>query len=336
MTKILNDVLTIDADTRAEVVNKVAEIMRDIFVFPESGVEMSDFVSKKLAGGEYDEFGEIKPFCSKLTEDLRSICHDKHLFVFYSQEEAVEVRAAKNLLSEADAAKVKAMYKVWYERQNYGFQKVEILKGNIGYLKLDTFPGIRGADTCISAMGFLANTNAMIIDLRDNGGGEGFDGLLSSYFFTAEKVLLGSAKYRDPALNTESWTLPYVPGKRLPEIDLYILTSSRTFSAAEGFTYDLQQLKRAVVVGETTKGGAHPIDVLIVKGDILTQVPIGCSYNPISKKNWEKSGVIPDIVTSDDAALKTAHITALEKVIGKIGDEEYKKQLSKVLEGLKV
>jgi len=332
----LNDVLTIDADSKAEVVNKVADIMREHFVFPETGEKMSDFVLSRFAEGEYNSYNEIKLFCAKLTADLRSICHDKHLFVFYSPEEAIEVRAAKNLLSEAETAKFKAMYKLWYERQNFGFQKVEILKGNIGYLKLDTFPGIRGADTCISAMGFLANTNAIIIDLRDNGGGEGLDGILSSYFFTAEKVLLGTAKYRDPALNTETWTLPYIPGKRLPEIDLYILTSSRTFSAAEGFAYDLQQLKRAVIVGETTKGGAHPIDVLIVKGDILTQVPIGCSYNPITKTNWEKTGVMPDIVTSDEAALKTAHITALEKVIGKIGDEEYKKQLSKVLEGLKV
>ena len=331
MTKTLNDILTIDADTKAEVVNKVAEIMRDIFVFLEIGVEMSDFVSKKLAGGEYDKFSEIKPFCSKLTEDLRSICHDKHIFVFYSPEEAVEVRADKNLLSEAETAKVKASYKVWYERQNYGFQKVEILKGNIGYLKLDTFPGIRGAETCISAMGFLANTDAMIIDLRDNGGGEGLDGILSSYFFTEEKVLLGTVKYRDPAQNAESWTLPYVPGKRLPEIDLYILTSSRTFSAAEGFAYDLQQLKRAVLVGETTKGGAHPIDVLIVKGEILTQVPIGCSYNPISKTNWEKTGVMPDIATTLEDALHTAHIAALEKVILKTTDQEYKKELEKIL-----
>jgi retinol-binding protein 3 len=323
--------LVIDALGKEEVIKKVAEIMREHFVFPEAGEKMADFILSRFAEGEYDSYNEIKAFCSKLTEDLRTICHDKHLFVFHNPEEAIEVRADKNLLSEAETAKVKAAYEIWYERQNYGFQKVEILKGNIGYLKLDTFPGIRGADTCISAIGFLANTNAIIIDLRDNGGGEGLEGILSSYFFSAEKVLLGTAKYRDPALNSESSTLPYVPGKRLPETGLYILTSSRTFSAAEGFAYDLQQLKRAVVVGEMTKGGAHPIDVLIVKDDILTQIPIGCSYNPISKSNWEGTGVIPDIITTSEEAFLCAHITALEKVIIETTDSEYKEELKKEL-----
>ena len=335
MTKILNEVLTIDADTKAEVVNKVAEIMRDVFVFPEIGVEMSDFVIKKLADGEYDEFGEIKPFCKKLTSDLREICHDEHLFVFHSPAEAHEVESDKGQLSEEDTAIQKQAYLTWYERQNYGFQKVEILQGNIGYLKLDVFPLNAGAETCANAMGFLANVNAIIIDLRDNGGGEGLVDFLSSYFFTSEQILLGSAKFRDASQNSESRTLPYVPGKRLPDIDLYILTSSRTFSAAEAFAYDLQQLKRAVIVGEKSKGGAHPVDVLIVKSDILTQVPIGCSYNPITKTNWEGVGVMPDIVTSEEAALKTAQIIALEKVIGKLSDKDYKTELNKVLDGLK-
>lgn len=85
------------------------------------------------------------------------------------------------------------------------------------------------------------------------------------------------------------------------------------------------------MVGETTKGGAHPIDVLIVKGDILTQVPIGCSYNPISKTNWEETGVIPHIATTSEEALHTAHITALEKVNLKTTDQEYKEELNKIL-----
>ncbi|MCF7920566.1 MAG: S41 family peptidase [Candidatus Cloacimonetes bacterium] len=326
--------LVIDALTKGDVVNRVAEIVRDVYVFHEIGEKMADFIIEQQAKGEYDNLNEIKPFCSKLTADLRTICNDKHIFVFYSPEEAHEVRADKGLLSAEEIALQKAAYKLWYERQNNGFQKVEILPGNIGYLKLNIFPHVHGAETCAHAMGFLAHANAIIIDLRDNGGGEGLGDFLSSYFFTPERVLLGGARFRDSSQNSESYTLPFVPGKRLPDIDLYILLSSRSFSAAEAFAYDLQQLKRAVIVGENSKGGAHPIDVLIVKGDILTQVPIGSSYNPISKTNWEGMGVTPDIKTTEEAALNTAHITALENVIKKTTDKDYKQELQKILESI--
>ena len=128
-----------------------------------------------------------------------------------------------------------------------------------------------------------------------------------------------------------SWTLPYVPGKRLPNVGLYILTSARTFSAAEDFTYSLQQLKRAKVVGERTKGGAHPIDVLIVKNDILTQVSIGKSINPISKTNWEGVGVQPDVEVPAENAQTTAYLLALRGLLEKSTDEQYSEELKSLI-----
>jgi retinol-binding protein 3 len=328
------DTLTIDSKTKEKVINKVASIMQEKYVFAEIGEKMANFIHSQYKNGEYNSFTEVKPFCKKLTTDLRTICNDKHVFVFYSPEEAYDVRAANNMLPQEQIDKLKEKFIISDKRRNYGFQKLEILEGNIGYLKLTYCPNISAAETCIAAMGFLANTDAIIIDLRDNGGGEGIGGVFESYFFTPDRVYLGESFFRDTTLNTESWTLPYVPGKRMSDTDLYILTNSRTFSAAEGFTYGLQQIKRAVVVGETTKGGAHPIDVLIVEGAILTQVSIGYSYHKTSKTNWEGVGIKPDIEATSENALHVAHISALKHLIEKTTDIGYKKELESLLKTL--
>ena len=154
-------------------------------------------------------------------------------------------------------------------------------------------------------------------------------------FFEPKKILLGKAIFRDSTLNEHLWTLPYIPGKRRIDTDLFILISSRTFSAAEAFAYDLQQIKRATIVGETSKGGAHPIDVVIVKDDILCQIPIGYSENPITKTNWESVGVKPDIEVDSKKALVIAQIKAIEEIIKKTGDEDYIIELQSKISSLK-
>jgi hypothetical protein len=316
------EVLELDMKTKEEIVDSIASVMKEKYVFPDIGEKMADFINTQFKNGEYNSFTEVEPFCVQLTTDLRTIIVDKHLWIYYDPEESYEILADKNMLPEEEIRKVKERYHQWHKRQNYGFQKVEVLKGNIGYLKLNYFSKLDGAETCAGAMAILANTDAIIIDLRDNGGGENIGFLLSSYFFTTDRVLLGTVNFRDSTQNETLWTLPYIPGKRMPNTPLYILTSSRTFSAAESFTYNMQQLKRAVVVGETTKGGAHPIDVFIIKGNILAQVPIGSSYNPISKANWEGTGVIPDVLTTSDQALNAAYVMALDSLIKQETDKD--------------
>lgn len=145
------------------------------------------------------------------------------------------------------------------KKDNYGFEKVERLSGNIGYLKLTGFADAeRGGDTVAGAMAFLANTDALIIDLRENHGGtpEMVD-LLASYFFSGDRsVHLNDLSWRKEGTREHDvqqwWTLPYVPGRRYVNKEVYILTSHNTPSAAEEFTYDLKALKRVTVVGETT------------------------------------------------------------------------------------
>lgn len=329
---IIQEMIEVDAATKNEVISKVAQFMKDGYVFAEIGVKMGDHIKHKHERGEYDSYVDVKEFCAQVTSDLREISHDRHIFVFSSPDEAVEVAARKGLLPDDERKSIEKQLFESSKRENFGFSSVQVLDGNIGYLGLRYFPDVDdGAETCIGAMRFLCNTDAIIIDLRENGGGGGLVEFLSSYFFTSEKVHLSSCYFRASDSTLHSWTLPFVPGKRMPDVDLYILTSSRTFSAAEDFAYSLQQLKRAVVIGETTKGGAHPVDVLIVKESILTQISIGNSINPITGTNWEGTGIQPDIEVPAKEALATAHLLALENLAKKTTDANLEQELKSLI-----
>lgn len=307
-------------------------MMTEKYVDPEMGRSMASHILSRHEKGAYDTHTDIESFCSALTADLRSVSHDRHLFVFHSPEEAREVAARMRLLPQDEIEEIEQHYYESRRRENFGFQKVEILDGNVGYLGLQDFSSIEnGAETAIAAMGFLSNADAIIIDLRENGGGADMVSFLSSYFFPSEEVELTGVYFRESDSLKRSWTLPYVPGKRVPDVDLYILTSSRTFSAGEDFAYTLQQLKRAVIVGERTKGGAHPVDVLIVEKNILTQISIGKSVNPITKTNWEGVGVQPDFEVTAEEALSAAHLLALETLLDKTSDGKRSEELRSLI-----
>ena len=329
------ETLLIDKNLKEEVVVKVASIVQEKYVFADVGEKMAKYILTQFENGKYNSFTELEPFCMKLTSDLRDISKDRHIFVFYSPDEALLVRAKNGILPEDETKKINEQSYEADKRQNFGFKKVEIFDGNIGYLNISYFTDIDTLEEALNgAMKFLSNSDAIIIDLRDNGGGS-MTPLLFSYFFSNKRIDLGGCVCRDTTQNENLWTLLNIPGKRLPDVELYILTNSKTFSAAEYFSYAMQTLKRAVVVGETTKGGAHPVDVLIVKGDILTQISICESYNPITKSNWEGTGVKPDIEVESENAFKIAHIKAIEHIIEKTTDIEYKNELKLLLEKLK-
>jgi C-terminal processing protease CtpA/Prc len=184
-------------------------------------------------------------------------------------------------------------------------------------------------------MNFLSNANAIIIDLRKNGGGNpSMIQLLSSYFLE-DYTHLNSFENRGEDSLQQFWTLPYVPGRSMYETDLYVLTSQRTFSGAEEFTYNMKNLERATIIGETTGGGAHPGGFQIAIHDFLVWVPTGRAVNPITKTNWEGTGIEPHVSVPQDKALEKAHSMALEKLIEKTEDEEKKKALSWALDGIK-
>jgi hypothetical protein len=170
-------------------------------------------------------------------------------------------------------------------------------------------------------MNFLANCDAIIIDLRQNGGGDPSQiQFITSYLF-GSPTHLNDIYTRSENKTENFWTLPYVPGKKLEKADVYVLTSSFTFSGAEEFSYNLKNLKRATVIGETTGGGAHPTEPKIVQGKFILSVPYARAINPITKTNWEGVGVTPDIQVPADKAFDKAYLLALEKLAAKASDQ---------------
>jgi C-terminal processing protease CtpA/Prc len=184
-------------------------------------------------------------------------------------------------------------------------------------------------------MNFLANAGAVIIDLRRNGGGDPAMIQLISSYFLKDSTHLNSFENRGEDTLQQFWSLPFVPGKSMADTDLYILTSARTFSAAEEFTYNMKNLKRATIVGETTGGGAHPGGSRIVNDGFLVWIPTGRAVNPITKTNWEGTGIAPDVPVAQDKALDKARAMALEKLAQKTPDEQARARLTWALKSLK-
>jgi C-terminal processing protease CtpA/Prc len=246
-----------------------------------------------------------------LTEHFREVSHDKHLSVTFSPTRLPEESSSPS----PDAI---AHYRLAMEEANCGFEKVEHLNGNVGYLKFDFFadPEVCGG-TAIAAMNFLANVDALIVDLRQNGGGDPkMVALVSTYLF-ATPTHLNDLWERKSGETHQYWTLPYVPGKHLPTVPVFVLTSHRTFSGGEEFTNNLKVLKRATIVGEVTGGGAHPVAGHRIDDRFTIGVPFARAINPITKTNWEGVGVDPDVKVTEADALATAQALAVKELAGR-------------------
>jgi hypothetical protein len=320
--------LTITAATRTEVIEGVLKRLTEAYVFPDVARQMDQAVRDRLAKKEYDAITSAAKLVKTLTAHLQEVSHDKHLRVDYSSEALPKPK--RPTPEDRDKMRQNA------SARNFGFQKVERLEGNIGYLALEGFMSAEFAgETAAAAMNFLAHTDALIIDLRRNGGGSpAMVALMCSYLFPAEPVVhLNDLYFRPDDSTHQWWTLPSVPGKRYVGKSVYVLTSHRTFSAAEEFTYNLKSLKRATVVGETTGGGAHPGGPQPINDHFLVWVPTGRAINPITKTNWEGTGVKPDMEVPADLALKTAHLDALKQVAAaKKDDPRAADQLKQVIQ----
>ena len=293
---------------KAEIIDSVSALINRAYVFPDIAKKMELAVRKKLKAGGYQSFTTAVPFLMALHTDLREVCKDGHFGVRYEPE----ARPAGDSISP----EMEQQYLDEQRRTNYGFEKVEILDGNIGYLKMNNFIETDLAQqTAISVMGFLANTDALIIDLRENGGGDpSMIQLLSSYFFKQSVHLNDFAERGNDTLK-QFWTSLGVVGKKMTDVPIYVLTSNRTFSAAEEFSYNLKNLKRATIVGETTGGGAHPVNEYAFPNlKVAMRVPYARAINPITGTNWEGVGVKPDIDVPAEKALVTAQIDALTKM----------------------
>jgi hypothetical protein len=320
--------MPIDAATKAQIINDLTKELNESYVFADVAKKMEADVKQRLQNGEYNKITSSREFADKLTEDLRSVSKDKHLSVRFSYGK-IPVRQDNREPSKEELENQKR-----FVRQiNFGFEKIERLQGNIGYIDLRGFSDAeQGVETVAAAMTFLSNTDALIIDLRQNGGGSPeMVALISSYLFGEKPVHLNSLYWRKGDKTEEFWTKANVAGKRYGETkDVFVLTSNRTFSAGEEFTYNLKNLKRATIIGETTGGGAHPGGMFRINDHFGAFVPSGRAISPITKTNWEGTGVEPDVKVSKELALKTAYALALNKVAEKTTDEQRKKGLKEL------
>jgi retinol-binding protein 3 len=240
------------------------------------------------------------------------VSRDKHLRVRFSPDPLPD-RKGDAPPTPAELERFRDQMKFW----NAGYVKAERLDGNVGYLRLDHFaPPSEAAPRAAAAMTLLAETGALIIDLRWNGGGDPASvALLVSYLFAADDERHINDIYSRPDNTTRQfWTSPDLSGTRYPGKPVYVLTSKRTFSGAEEFAYDVQNLKRATIVGEVTGGGANPGGPEKVHPHFMINVPTGRAISPVTKTNWEGTGVKPEVQVPADQALDTAYLAALEKV----------------------
>lgn len=312
---------TFDAKVKQQTVKKISKLLDENYIFPELAKKMGDLIKQNLAAGTYDSIDDPMKFAETLTSDLQSVSNDKHIRVRFSPEDAKRlIELEKNGRDTDDEKHWNEMMK----KENYGFKKVERLPGNIGYVDFRNFASPEySKETVASVMKFLENTDAIIFDLRLNGGGDpaGVQ-LICSYLFTETPVHLNDLYYRPTDETKEYWTLRKIDGKRMPDVPVYVLTSKFTFSGAEEFTYNLKNLKRATIVGETTGGGAHPGGVMSINEGFAIFVPRGRAISPITKTNWEGVGVAPDVNVKSELALEQAQILALQKLAEKSKNEQ--------------
>lgn len=298
---------------QAEIIDSVCLALNEYYVFPEVAKEMEKKLRDNLKQGAYDTVANAMMFAQVLTEDMREICHDRHLGARWFSDEEIGQMNFSDTLTDEDIRREREAG----QRRNWGWKKLELLPGNVGYMKFNGFSDAGWAGgTAIAALNFLAYSDALIIDLRENGGGSpSMIQLISSYFFD-EPTHLNSFYIRSEDTIRQFWTQAFVEGPRMSDVDIYVLTSSYTFSGAEEFSYNMKNLKRGTIIGETTGGGAHPVDTQIFPNlNFGIRVPFGRAINPITGTNWEGVGVEPDIEVPADQALDRALVEAYSKLM---------------------
>jgi retinol-binding protein 3 len=292
---------SLSAEQRQSVIDSIAGYLNRMYVFPDVAAKMDADLHARARRGEFNNTTDPSAFAQLLTKDLQAISHDKHL--------RVRMRSASPGGGPAGG----------FGAQSNVFGRSERIAGDIAYVDILSFAAPDDADLRAEAnrvMSAAADAKALIIDLRTNGGGSPFVvALVSSYLFGEDSVHLNSLYFRPANRTDDFYTNPRVAGRKFgPDKPIYVLTSSRTFSGAEEFAYNLQTRKRATIVGETTGGGANPGRGFPLPLDLTVFVPTGRAINPITKTNWEGVGVKPDVAVDASRALDVARDLALKAI----------------------
>ena len=279
------------------VVDQLVAHMGESYVFPECASRAAELLRTRHEQGAYDELSG-PALCERISADLLEACDDRHLRLIWHE----------TTTAVPDQARLHDELREQIRRENNGVRRVELLPDGVGLIELTIIPeASSGGSTLAAAMQLVSDTAALILDLRATRGGSP-DGvaLLSSYLFADGEVHLSDFVEGPSGPTRQYWTSAYLPGSRYLDRPVCALTSSTTFSGGEALAYDLQAHGRAVIVGETTRGGAHPSVMVPLTGQIELRLPVARSVNAVTSRNWEGVGVQPDIAVPASDALDVA------------------------------
>jgi hypothetical protein len=296
------DVPRIVADVRA--------LVEEHYFDPAAAAAVCRVLADGVDAGRYP--AGLPALADTVTADLQSVNRDQHLRLRYHAEPLAPRAPGDDAAERADLAR-------WAARCSSGVACVQRLAGHVGYLDLQPilFPVTLSGAAITAAMSLLAGTDALIVDLRQcRGGDPATVTFLLSYLWGPQPAQLTGLRQGREGRLTQAWTLPYVPGRRFgPDKPIFLLTSATTFSGGEQLAYDLQQLGRATVVGERTRGGAHAREGFTVHPHLEVTIPVATAVSPRDGGNWEGTGVAPDEQVTASAARDTAYRRTLQRVI---------------------
>lgn len=298
-------------DQVKKVIDGVSKAFVDNYIFPDTAKKMTEHLQAEAAAGKFTRITDPVELAGAIERSLQASHHDGHIGIHFDPRFAAALSgsAGKGGMVPMDPLRDSAAM----QRENYLIRKSEVLPGNIGYLRMDGFTPLPQAKQAIcKALAALVKTQALIIDLRNNGGGSGeMVTQIASAFFPVptrlNDVVIRQADRMDTLI---SQTDPKAMDNLQLSMPIFILTSSHTFSAAEDLSYGLQSAGRAVVVGETTGGGAHPLHPFPVGEGFVAGIPTGRSVNFATHTDWEGVGVVPNVPVPQEQALEKALLLA--------------------------
>ncbi|SMD18756.1 S41 family peptidase [Pedobacter nyackensis] len=301
-------------------VDSLFNLLRNHYIYSDKAKAMVGYLNDQLKRGNYKDFADPNKLAAKLESDIRHINYDSHLHVAFEPD----LRAPKEL-SAAERKQAIAEQLVGERENNFNFRKAEVLPGNIGYLRIDGFTGLieEARPTLKGSLAFLSNTKALIIDLRFNGGGSNIE-QFSSYFFKHKEHLFDQIS----TFSTDTISLftdPKVTDDLTLLMPVYILISKKTASAAEAFAAALQGLKRAVLIGDTTLGASHMTAFFSMGQGFIAKVPFARPISTSSFKDWEGTGVIPDISIPALNALQKTQTVIFQDLLAKANNDKEKR-----------
>jgi len=332
------------AAVRRAVVDTLGARLRRHYVDADTAMLIANRLRERLAAGAYDTITSPGRFAEALTVDMRSVNGDRHLNVTYNPDtpgarpgpQGLQMPAVLPTPVVPTSPPPAAPAVDAQRRTNYGLARVEILPGNVGYIDIRGFSGAQMVVGAIkSALEYLQGTDAIIFDLRKNGGGSPFSvNTIISHFTTADTVPSLTVKNRSGNQTFTRYTFATVPGPRRPTVPLYVLTSGATASAGEDFTFVLKNMKRATIVGGTTAGAGHNNAVLDLGEGFNASVSFTRVTDPKTGAEWERVGVTPDVPVEPARALDVAHALALKTIATNEKDARWRRILDLTREGI--